>query len=180
MELLELPIAGLLLIKPKIFLDARGYFMESFNEKIRSALQCTFVQDNESCSARGVIRGLHFQLPPYEQGKLVRVVRGAAYDVAVDLRVGSSTFGKFHAEILSAQNHHIFWIPPGFAHGFAALEPDTLLLYKVTQIYHAPSDACIRWNDSDLAIPWPVSQPLISEKDAHGMAFSQFKSPFKM
>ena len=164
------PIDGLLVIEPKVFADERGFFMESFKASDFAAFGIAhdFVQDNHSKSRKGVIRGLHFQRAPYAQGKLVRVTRGRAWDVAVDLRKGSPTFGIWCAVELSADNHLLFWIPEGFAHGFLALEEETELLYKCTAEYHQASDAGICWNDPDIAIEWPDSgaAPILSAKDA--------------
>ena len=164
------PIDGLLVIEPKVFADERGFFMESFKASDFSNFGITedFVQDNHSKSKKGVIRGLHFQRAPYAQGKLVRVVLGSAWDVAVDLRKGSRTFGTWYAQVLSAENHLLFWIPEGFAHGFLALEDDTELLYKCTTEYNPTSDGGIRWNDPDIGIGWPQIgvPPLLSTKDA--------------
>ena len=164
------PIDGLLVIEPKVFADERGFFMESFKASDFAAFGITqnFVQDNHSKSRKGVIRGLHFQRAPYAQGKLVRVTRGRAWDVAVDLRKGSPTFGTWCAVELSADNHLLFWIPEGFAHGFLALEDDTELLYKCTAEYNPTSDGGVRWNDPDIAVAWPQIgvSPLLSSKDA--------------
>ncbi|MEJ5187931.1 MAG: dTDP-4-dehydrorhamnose 3,5-epimerase, partial [Breznakiellaceae bacterium] len=163
------PIEGLVIITPRVFADERGFFMESYkaSDFAAAGIQETFVQDNHSRSARGTLRGLHFQKAPYAQGKLVRVTRGAVWDVAVDLRPGSVTFGKWFGIELSETNKILLWIPPGFAHGFVALEDNTELQYKCTAEYHAPSDAGIRWDDPDLAIPWPdLGIPyILSEKD---------------
>jgi dTDP-4-dehydrorhamnose 3,5-epimerase len=164
------PIEGLLVIEPKVFVDERGLFMESFkaSDFARFGVTQNFVQDNHSKSKKGVIRGLHFQRAPHAQGKLVRVTHGRAWDVAVDLRKGSSTFGMWYAEVLSADNHLLFWIPEGFAHGFLALEDDTELLYKCTTEYNQPSDGGIRWNDPDINVQWPEIgvSPILSAKDA--------------
>ena len=164
------PIDGLLVIEPKVFADERGFFMESFKASDFAAFGITqnFVQDNHSKSRKGVIRGLHFQRAPYAQGKLVRVTHGCAWDVAVDLRKGSPTFGTWCAVELSADNHLLFWIPEGFAHGFLALEDDTELLYKCTAEYNPTSDGGIRWNDPDIGVAWPQIgvSPLLSTKDA--------------
>ena len=164
------PIDGLLVIEPKVFADERGFFMESFKASDFAAFGITqnFVQDNHSKSRKGVIRGLHFQRAPYAQGKLVRVTRGRAWDVAVDLRKGSPTFGTWCAVELSADKHLLFWIPEGFAHGFLALEDDTELLYKCTAEYNPTSDGGIRWNDPDIGVAWPQIgvSPLLSSKDA--------------
>jgi len=164
------PIDGLLVIEPKVFADERGFFMESFKASDFAAFGITqnFVQDNHSKSRKGVIRGLHFQRAPYAQGKLVRVTRGRAWDVAVDLRKGSPTFGTWCAVELSADNHLLFWIPEGFAHGFLALEDDTELLYKCTAEYNPTSDGGVRWKDPDIGVGWPQIgvSPLLSSKDA--------------
>ncbi len=164
------PIEGLLVIEPKVFADERGFFMESFkaSDFARFGVTQNFVQDNHSKSKKGVIRGLHFQRAPYAQGKLVCVTHGRAWDVAVDLRKGSSTFGTWYAVELSADNHLLFCIPEGFAHGFLALEDDTELLYKCTTEYNQPSDGGIRWNDPDINVQWPEIgvSPILSAKDA--------------
>jgi len=164
------PIEGLVIIEPRAFPDERGYFMESYKQSDfeKAGILGPFVQDNHSRSRRGVLRGLHFQRPPYAQGKLVRVSRGRAWDVAVDLRKGSPTFGKYFALELSESNRLMFWIPAGFAHGFLALEDDTELQYKCTAEYNAASDGGLRWNDPDIAIAWPDIgiPPLVSAKDA--------------
>lgn len=162
-------IPDLLLIQPKLFFDERGFFMESYKyiDFAKNGITDTFVQDNHSRSKRGTLRGLHFQKAPHAQGKLVRVTRGAVWDVAVDLRPDSSTYGKWYAVELSEENSLMFWIPVGFAHGFVALEDDTEIQYKCTAEYYAQSDAGIRWDDPDLAIAWPdIGIPYtISEKD---------------
>jgi len=164
------PIEGLVIIEPRAFPDERGYFMESYKQSDfeKAGILGPFVQDNHSRSKRGVLRGLHFQRPPYAQGKLVRVSRGRAWDVAVDLREGSPTFGKYFALELSESNRLMFWIPAGFAHGFLALEDDTELQYKCTAEYNAASDGGLRWNDPDIAIAWPDIgiAPIVSAKDA--------------
>jgi len=163
-------IDGLVIIEPRAFPDERGFFMESYkqSEFEKAGIFGPFVQDNCSRSKKGVLRGLHFQRVPHAQGKLVRVSRGRAWDVAVDLRAGSSTFGKYYALELSEENRRMFWIPEGFAHGFLALEDDTELQYKCTAEYHAASDGGIRWDDPDLAIAWPDIgvAPIMSPKDA--------------
>jgi len=164
------PIEGLVIIEPRAFPDERGFFMESYKQSDfeKAGIVGPFVQDNHSRSKRGVLRGLHFQRPPNAQGKLVRVSRGHAWDVAVDLRKGSPTFGKYFALELSESNRLMFWIPASFAHGFLALEDDTELQYKCTAEYNAASDGGLRWNDPDIAIAWPdIGIPyLVSAKDA--------------
>ena len=173
---------GLLVLHPQVFGDERGWFMESFNQqRFEAALKAlnlpipTFVQDNHSCSQKGVLRGLHFQREPYAQGKLVRVVQGKVWDVAVDIRPNSKTYGEWVGVELSAENKTIFWIPEGFAHGFIALEDDTQFLYKTTNYYNKESEASIVWNDPTLAIKWPLEQVgevLVSEKDKKAIVFS--------
>lgn len=158
------------LIEPKIFGDARGFFFESYNEALfRQATGCTaaFVQDNHSHSARGVLRGLHYQLPPHSQGKLVRCVRGAVFDVAVDIRAASPTFGQWVGAELSESNHRQLWIPPGFAHGFLTLTDTADFLYKTTHTYAPSHDRAVAWNDGDIGIEWPDlgTPPLLSGKD---------------
>jgi dTDP-4-dehydrorhamnose 3,5-epimerase len=163
------PIEGLFIVEPRVFFDERGFFMESYKESdfTLAGIQGPFVQDNHSRSSRGTLRGLHFQRPPYAQGKLVRVTRGAVWDVAVDLRPGSETFGKWFGIELSEANKKLFWIPAGFAHGFVALVDNTELQYKCTAEYHAASDGGVRWDDPDISIPWPDLglSYIISEKD---------------
>ena len=171
-------IPGVMVIEPKVFGDARGFFYESFNQAAFNAATGTafeFVQDNHSRSCKGVLRGLHYQLPPHAQGKLVRVVRGAVWDVAVDIRRNSPTFGKWVAETLTEENHKQFWIPPGFAHGFVVLSDTADFLYKTTNYYAPQSDRGIFWNDADLAIEWPDLGVdfLLSEKDLKQSAFKQ-------
>ncbi|MCX7655714.1 MAG: dTDP-4-dehydrorhamnose 3,5-epimerase [Treponemataceae bacterium] len=164
------PLEGLIIIEPRLFADERGFFMEFYraSDFAAAGIGVSFVQDNHSRSCRGTLRGLHFQRAPHAQGKLVRVTRGSLWDVAVDLRPHSSTFGKWYAIELSETNRKMLWIPPGFAHGFLALEDNTELQYKCTAEYHAPSDGGVRWDDPDLAIPWPdLGIPyIISEKDS--------------
>lgn len=165
----ELP--GLVLFEPTAYPDARGAFFESFNDRdFREAtgFTGTFVQDNHSVSHRNVLRGLHWQAPPHEQGKLVRVIAGAVFDVAVDIRPNSSSFGRWAGLDLSAQNRRQLWIPPGFAHGFLALEDETEVLYKVTAYWDRVSERALRWDDPRIGIDWPLggSAPLLSEKDA--------------
>ena len=180
MTITETKLPGLLIIDPKVFGDKRGYFFESFNKKIfdEAGLELNFVQDNESRSTKGVLRGLHFQEPPYDQGKLVRVVRGAVLDVSVDIRKESSTYGQWAAFELSEQNKRMLWMPSGFAHGFVTLEDDTVFIYKCTNFYNRESESSIIWNDPDLNIEWDIDDPLISEKDLQAPSFKDLKSPF--
>lgn len=180
MEIIKTPLEGLLIIKPDVFEDERGYFFESFNyQKFKNlGLELQFLQDNESKSKSGVLRGLHFQKPPYAQGKLVRVMRGSVLDVAVDIRKNSPTYGKWESVVLSGHNKLMYWIPAGFAHGFATLEDDTIFFYKCTQVFNKESEGSIHWNDPDLNIDWGIDQPVISEKDKVSPSFKNFISPF--
>lgn len=175
-------IQDLLLIKPSVFQDDRGYFLESFNEKLfksQTGLDITFVQDNESQSNKGVLRGLHYQEPPFAQGKLVRVVKGSVLDVAVDLRKGSPSFGKYQSTVLSEQNKHQFYVPPGFAHGFVVLEDETIFCYKCTAFYNHESERALRWNDPTINIDWGINDPILSVKDEKNSLFwNDLNSPF--
>jgi dTDP-4-dehydrorhamnose 3,5-epimerase len=161
----ELP--GVLLIEPRVHGDQRGFFIETWHQARyeEAGILGPFVQDNHSRSAKGILRGLHTQLGAHAQGKLVRVVHGAILDVAVDIRVGSKTFGRFTAAELSAENHHQLWVPPGFAHGFCVLTDAAEVEYKCTALYHPESELSIRWNDPALGIPWPIETPTLSPKD---------------
>ena len=180
MEIIKTSIEGLLIIKPNIFRDNRGSFFESWSKEAYQniGLDMDFVQDNQSLSQKGVLRGLHFQNPPYAQGKLVRVIKGLVIDVAVDIRQNSPTYGKHSSVELSEENKTIFWIPPGFAHGFIALEDDTIFAYKCTEVYNKESEGALVWNDIDLNIDWGVETPLISDKDLVAGSFKDFKSQF--
>lgn len=181
MNIIKPEIEGLLIITPRVFEDERGAFMESFNkQKFNEAVgrEVNFVQDNQSVSKKGVLRGLHFQSPPFAQGKLVRVIKGAVIDVAVDIRKNSPTYGDYVAVELTAKNNEQFWIPEGFAHGFVALEDETTFLYKCTNYYAPQSEGTLLWNDPTLNIDWGISNPIISEKDAIGQEFSNFVSDF--
>lgn len=167
MKVTPLAIADVLLIEPDVFGDARGYFLESFNAaRYRDAgILQPFVQDNVSRSARGVLRGLHFQ-HPNAQGKLVQVLAGEVFDVAVDVRSGSPTFGQWVGATLSEENHHQLWVPPGFAHGFVVTSDWATFAYKCTALYDRPSERAIRWDDPDIAIRWPIVDVQLSPKDA--------------
>ena len=180
MDIIKIPIEGLLLIKPKVLGDDRGYFFESWSKLAfdKVGLDLNFVQDNQSLSQKGVLRGLHFQNPPYAQGKLVRVIKGRVLDVVVDIRKESQTYGQYFSVELSEENKTILWIPPGFAHGFITLEDDTIFTYKCTGIYNAASEGSLLWNDADLNIDWGVAHPLISNKDRGAENFKDFKSQF--
>jgi dTDP-4-dehydrorhamnose 3,5-epimerase len=180
MEIISTAIPDLFIIQPKVFEDERGYFYESYSKALfeKNGIDVDFIQDNQSLSQKGVLRGLHFQNPPYAQGKLVRVVKGAILDVAVDIRKNSSTYGQHVLLELNETNKTMFWIPPGFAHGFLTLADDTIFSYKCTNTYHKASEDCILWNDPDLAIHWNITDPQLSEKDKTGKLFKQFKSLF--
>lgn len=175
MEIISYNIQGPLLLKPKIFEDERGYFFESYNANVfnEAGINAVFNQDNQSLSFKGVLRGLHFQNPPFEQGKLVRVVRGAVRDVAVDIRKSSPTYKKYIIEELSAANQCMMWIPPGFAHGFVTLEDDTLFLYKCTNHYNKHSESGFRWDDIILNIDWGITTPIVSAKDRQLPLFNE-------
>lgn len=180
MEIIKTKIKDLLIIKPRVFRDERGYFFEAFNETLfkENGLNFNFVQDNESKSQKGVLRGLHFQKPPYSQGKLVRVIKGAVLDVAVDLRKDSETYGQHFSVELTEENKTMYWIPPGFAHGFLTLRDETIFSYKCTNLYNKESEGAIIWNDKDLNIDWGISNPIVSEKDKIAPDFNSFNSPF--
>ena len=177
MKVTPTAIPDVLLIEPKVFGDERGFFFESFNQKVfqqAAALAPAFVQDNHSRSVKNVLRGLHYQLAPKAQGKLVRVVEGEVFDVAVDLRKSSKTFGQWVGQILSAENKLQLWIPPGFAHGFAVLSESAEFLYKTTDYYAPELERCIAWNDPTIGIRWPEGlQPQLSAKDQLGVPFAQ-------
>ena len=180
MEIIKTSIEGLLLIQPKVFGDDRGHFFESWSREsfAKNGLDLDFVQDNQSLSSKGVLRGLHFQNPPYAQGKLVRVIKGAVLDVAVDIRKNSPTYGQHITVELTEKNKTIFWIPPGFAHGFVTLEDDTIFTYKCTGVYNKESEGSLLWSDKDLNIDWGVESPLVSDKDLIAGSFTNFKSKF--
>ena len=179
MKITPTAIADVLLIEPKVFGDDRGFFFESYNARELGkalGLNQDFVQDNHSKSRKGVLRGLHYQVAPQAQGKLVRVVAGEIFDVAVDIRQGSPSFGRWMGRRLSSDNHHQLWIPPGFAHGFLTLCDATEVLYKTTDFYAPSLERAIRWNDPTIGIDWPLTEAekaavLVSEKDAQAVAF---------
>lgn len=176
MEILTTEIPDLLVIKPDVFADDRGYFFESYNKvKLAEAgIDVNFIQDNESRSMKGVLRGLHFQYSPYAQGKLVRVISGAVLDVAVDIRKDSPTFGKWASILLTGENKLMYWIPEGFAHGFLTLEDDTIFTYKCTGVYNKQAEGAIKWNDPDLNIEWDINSPLLSAKDKVAPSFKDY------
>jgi dTDP-4-dehydrorhamnose 3,5-epimerase len=183
MDIKTTALPGVLLLKPRRFADARGYFVETFNQRAfaEAGIETRFIQDNQSFSVKpGTVRGLHFQLPPAAQTKLVRTLRGSIFDVAIDLRKGSPTFGRWVGEILTAAEGEQLLIPRGFAHGFCTLEPDTEVAYKVDDFYAPKSDSGIIWNDPTLQIDWPIEAALavLSDKDAKLGLFKDFVTPF--
>jgi dTDP-4-dehydrorhamnose 3,5-epimerase len=176
MKVTPLAISDVLLIEPEIFGDDRGFFFESFNQnKFEEATghKINFVQDNHSKSSKGVLRGLHYQLPPKAQGKLVRVIQGEVFDVAVDLRQSSQTFGKWVGEMLSADNNKQMWIPEGFAHGFLTLSDTAEFLYKTTDFYSKEHEQAIMWNDEIIGIDWPMKEVSLSSKDSVAVSFKE-------
>lgn len=182
MQIIYTPIEGLVILEPRIFHDTRGYFYESYNQQKMSELgiDTIFVQDNQSYSQKGVIRGLHFQKPPFAQAKLVRVIKGKVLDVAVDIRKGSPTYGQHYSVLLTGDNHRQFFIPEGFAHGFVALEDNSIFTYKCSQFYHKEAEMSIRYNDPILNIDWGLDEaPIMTEKDLCGVLFDQFNTPFE-
>ena len=178
MNIIRTDVDGVLIVEPKVFGDSRGYFMEVFSERdFRAAtgLDVHFVQDNESMSSKGVLRGLHFQKAPYSQSKLVRVVSGSVQDVAVDLRAGSPTFGKYVSVVLSGENRRMFYIPEGFAHGFLVLEDNTVFQYKCGAFYEPSSEGSVRWDDPDIGVEWMRTEGklLLSDKDRRAPLLSE-------
>lgn len=180
MEVIETGFKDLLLLKPRVFKDPRGYFYESYSKAQFAAvgINAEFVQDNQSLSGKNILRGLHFQSPPHAQGKLVRVIKGAVQDIVLDIRKNSPTYGQHYSVDLTEENFLMLWIPPGFAHGFATLEDDTIFAYKCTDTYHPETEGGVPWNDRELGIRWKVEEPLLSEKDTKYQPFSLFISPF--
>lgn len=180
MKVIDTHIEGLKIIEPRVFEDARGFFFESYNKEVlkKNGIETTFLQDNLSKSQKNVLRGLHFQKPPFDQVKLVQVIKGAVYDVAVDIRVGSPTFGQYYGIELSEYNKKQFYIPSGFAHGFLTLEDNTIFSYKCSNVYNVESEGSIKWDDEKIGIKWNCNQPIISDKDAIAPSFENFKSPF--
>ncbi len=183
MNIIKTEIEGPLVIEPRVFGDSRGYFFESYNKRdfeAATGLNIDFVQDNESRSSYGVVRGLHFQLPPFSQAKLVRVVEGSVLDVAVDIRKDSPTYGRHVSVELSADNKRQFYVPRGFAHGFAVLSKTAVFQYKCDEYYHPEAEGALAWDDPTLAIDWrlPADAVLLSDKDRHHPSFNQFITPF--
>lgn len=184
MNVVGTSIEGLFIVEPRVFGDDRGYFFESYNSKEfaeKTGYDIVFVQDNESKSKYGVVRGLHFQQPPYAQSKLVRVVKGSVLDVAVDIRKSSPTYGRYVAVELSEDNHRQFFIPKGFAHGFAVLTDEVVFQYKCDEFYAPTSEGALAWDDPDLDIDWgiPADKVILSEKDRHHGSFKDFVTPFE-
>lgn len=180
MNVIPTALPEVLILEPRVFGDARGFFTESWNEQTFNKAvghEVRFVQDNHSRSARGVLRGLHFQLPPHTQGKLVRVVSGAVFDVAVDMRRSSANFGRWVGVELSADNHRQLWVPPGFAHGFLVLSETADFLYKTTDFYAPQAEGCVRWDDPTIGIQWPQTgvAPMLAEKDAKAPLLAEAK-----
>ena len=182
MEIIKTKIEGPVIIEPRIFKDNRGYFFESFSQREfeEKVLKTTFVQDNESKSSYGVLRGLHFQLPPFTQSKLVRVIKGAVLDVAVDIRIGSPTYGKYVFAELTEDNFRQFFVPRGFAHGFSVLTEEVVFQYKCDNFYAPQSEGSLAWNDQDINIDWklPFDKIIVSEKDKLQPTLKELKSPF--
>lgn len=182
MNFIETEIKDLFIIEPKIWKDGRGYFFESYNKQSfdEAGIHVDFVQDNQSLSQKGTLRGLHAQANPYAQGKLVRVIQGRVLDIAVDIRKGSETYGQYEAVELSGENNRMLWIPPGFLHGFLTLENDTIFAYKVSGLYHKSSEFGIIWNDPELNIDWGIAQDqiILSEKDQTLPLFKDLASSF--
>lgn len=184
MNVIKTNIKGVVILEPKVFTDSRGYFFESYNKEVfdKEVGHVDFVQDNESCSSRGVMRGLHFQRPPHAQAKLVRCVRGSVLDVAVDIRNGSPTYGKHVSCLLTEHNHRQFFIPRGFAHGFAVLSDTAVFQYKCDNYYCPEADGGISIVDSSLGIDWQldIAEAILSDKDKHHPSFAEFESPFEL
>ncbi len=180
MEFIKTALDGLLVIKPKVFEDARGYFLESFRENVfkNNGIDFTFVQSNISKSKKGSVRGLHYQVGEMAQGKLCQVICGEVLDVAVDIRFGSPTFGKYFSQILSENNHIQIWIPPGFAHGFSVLSEEAIFYYKCSQYYSKDHERAIRFDDPELNIDWKVDDPIVSQKDLTAKFFNQIEKDF--
>jgi dTDP-4-dehydrorhamnose 3,5-epimerase len=180
MQVIATPIPDLFVVQPKVFEDPRGYFFESYNRNsfAQHKIDLEFIQDNQSLSQTGVLRGLHFQAPPYAQGKLVRVITGSVLDIAVDIRKNSATYGKHFPIVLNEKNKTMLWIPPGFAHGFLTLADNTIFSYKCTNVYNKDSEGSILWNDPAIGIDWGVTSPQLSEKDKEAKLFKDLKSPF--
>lgn len=180
MNIIETGFEGLLVIESRVFHDARGYFFEGYNKNAlaEKGLDISIAQTNISKSEANVVRGLHFQNPPFAQGKLIRVLKGAVLDVVVDIRKGSKTYGKYYSIELTEENCKALWVPEGFAHGFKTLEDDTLFYYDCTEVYNKDSEGSILWNDPTLNIDWNIRNPILSPKDENGELFENFVSQF--
>lgn len=181
-EFKQLAIPGLILVEPKVFRDARGWFLEMYkrSEFAKAGIDATFVQDNYARSVgKGTLRGLHYQLEPAAQGKLIRVVVGEIYDVVVDIRKGSPTYGRWESVVLSEENKRMLWVPPGFAHGYCATSEVSEIVYKVTHEYSPAHERAILWNDPKLAIPWPTDKPLLSDKDQKALPLDKAENNFE-
>lgn len=180
MEIINEPLPGLFVIRPRVFADARGHFFESYRTDLFDSIGLThqFVQDNQSLSNKGIVRGLHFQSPPHAQDKLVRVIKGAVLDVALDIRKSSPTYGQYFSIELTEDNFLMLFIPKGFAHGFETLEDKTIFTYKCTDYYHPETEGGVAWNSPELNIPWSCKDPVLSDKDQKNPSFSAFVSPF--
>ena len=180
MDITRTNIEGLLIIKPKVFGDERGHFYESYRDDFMKShgVISNFVQDNQSLSSKGILRGLHFQKEPYSQGKLVRVIKGSVLDVAVDIRSNSPTYGHHFSIELNEENKTMFYIPSGFAHGFLTLVDDTVFAYKCTNYYNKESEGAIHWNSKSSNINWGIDSPILSDKDQSAPIFEEFRSPF--
>ncbi len=179
MKIEETFIKDLLVLTPTIYEDERGYFLESYNKnRLSDIININFVQDNESCSQKGVLRGLHFQKPPYTQAKLIRVISGSVLDVVIDLRKKSKTYGKHFKVVLSDKKRQQLYVPEGFAHGFLVLEDNTIFSYKCSNYYNKEAEVSISWNDETLNIDWQIQNPIISKKDKQGLRFIDYSSPF--
>ena len=178
MKTISTKIQDLVILEPRVYEDERGFFLESYNKDVFKksiGLDVNFVQDNHSKSTYGVLRGLHYQKKPFEQGKLVRVISGIVYDVAVDLRKNSLTYGQWDAVVLSSENKRMFWVPEGFAHGFIVISKEAEFLYKTTNFYNPQSERSIKWDDPDLDIKWPTMNKIISMKDSNGQFFRDIR-----
>jgi len=179
MNIITTAFTDLFVIEPNVFKDDRGYFFESYHKKkLDQFININFVQDNESCSEINVLRGLHFQMPPFAQAKLIRVISGAILDVVVDLRTNSTTFGKHFKIDLNADNKKQLFVPVGFAHGFITLADNTIINYKCSEFYNPKAEVSLLYNDESLNVDWPTENPTISKKDKNGQKFKLFKSPF--
>ena len=180
MKFINVEIEGLVIIEPNVFEDNRGYFYESYNKEQfeKNGVEDLFLQDNLSSSKKNVLRGLHFQNPPFSQAKLIKVIQGSVLDVAVDLRKDSITYGQHYTVHLSGANKKMFYIPKGFAHGFLTLEDNTIFSYKCSNVYNKESEDSILWNDKDLNIDWGVDNPILSEKDQQSKSFNEYLSLF--